>query len=65
MPGEQLISEKRAVAESAGRADHAKLTFREVAEEYIVLVEIPAWKNPYESAQDWRSQYPVVLGFFG
>ena len=35
VPAEQLIKEKRAVAESARRADNATLTFREVAEEYI------------------------------
>ena len=65
VPAEQLVKEKRAVAESARRADNAKRTFREVAEEYIVRVKIPAWKNPYESAQDWRGRleryaYPVL-----
>ena len=65
VPAEQLVKEKRAVAESARRADNAKLTFREVAEEFIVRVKIPAWKNPYESAQDWRGRleryaYPVL-----
>ena len=65
VPAEQLVKEKRAVAESARRADIAKLTFREVAEEFIVRVKIPAWKNPYESAQDWRGRleryaYPVL-----
>jgi len=65
VPAEQLVKEKRAVAESARRADNAKLTFREVAEEFIVRVKIPAWKNPSESAQDWRGRleryaYPVL-----
>lgn len=65
VPAEQLVKEKRAVADSARRADNAKLTFREVAEEFIVRVKIPAWKNPYESAQDWRGRleryaYPVL-----
>lgn len=65
VPAEQLVKEKRAVAESARRADNAKRTFREVAEEFIVRVKIPAWKNPYESAQDWRGRleryaYPVL-----
>jgi len=65
VPAEQLVKEKRAVADSARRADNAKMTFREVAEEYIVRVKIPAWKNPYESAQDWRGRleryaYPVL-----
>lgn len=65
VPAEQLVKEKRAVAESARRADDAKLKFREVAEEYIVRVKIPGWKNPYESAQDWRGRlekyaYPTI-----
>ena len=65
VPAEQLVREKRAVVDSARRADNAKLTFREVAEEFIVRVKIPAWKNPYESAQDWRGRleryaYPVL-----
>ena len=65
VPAEQLVKEKRAVVDSARRADNAKLTFREVAEEFIVRVKIPAWKNPYESAQDWRGRleryaYPVL-----
>lgn len=65
VPAEQLVKEKRAVTDSARRADNANLTFREVAEEYIVRVKIPGWKNPYESAQDWRGRlekyaYPTI-----
>ena len=65
VPAEQLVKEKRAMANSARRAHNAKLTFRDVAEEFIVRVKIPAWKNPYESAQDWRGRleryaYPVL-----
>lgn len=65
VPAEQLVKEKRAVVDSARRADNANLTFREVAEEYIVRVKIPGWKNPHESAQDWRGRldkyaYPTI-----
>lgn len=65
VPAEQLVKEKRAVADSAWRAEKASLTFREVAEEYIVRVKMPGWKNPYDSAQDWRGRldkyaYPTI-----